>query len=105
MQKGDWVTFKNYNDEKTIVLPAIVEGVYKESGFCLIRPYNRDKGKFIDIKIRRDIEELTMYAKAAEKEDLKDLINLALDSGDKEWFYNLTDQLRGLECGGKTRTC
>jgi IDEAL domain len=93
---GDWVY---YDGEHYASLEGAL-GFVENVGYakCMVHFIKDRKGKKIDFKKNIDFEDLTPASEMfLDEPALKNMIDLALDTDDEEWFMELTELYKQLK--------
>jgi hypothetical protein len=93
LKVGDWVYYAGDNERLEGALGFIVQGTGFHFNVEFIQDY---KGKRIKRQRYCHVEELipASVIQPPNETQLETLINLALDTGDKDWFMELTEQYK-----------
>ncbi|WP_339148378.1 IDEAL domain-containing protein [Sutcliffiella sp. BMC8] len=96
-KKGDWVSISHISrDINPFALGSIgfVTVVHAEDESAKVLFLKHGSGKEIMRLECMNFENLSILPVSLEGEDLQALIDIALDSNDKEWFQELTERLQ-----------
>lgn len=93
LKTGDWVKGKSHEGELIIgYIENLEEGIIKTK---VISSDNKTiEGKIIPLQSKQ-VKKMPA-AKVANKEQIHFLIDLALSTGDEEWFFELTTKLNSI---------
>ncbi|WP_078379138.1 IDEAL domain-containing protein [Sutcliffiella halmapala] len=95
-RKGDWVRISQAigdTNPKAIGTIGFITDVNIEDEEASVMFLKHGSGKSIKRLEWMYLEELSIVPPTLEEEDLHALIDMALDTNDKEWFQELTDML------------
>lgn len=99
IKTGDWVYYDG--GYYTRLIGAIGYVVSCGESKCTVHFVKDNQGERIDFKYNFSYRELILAREIQlDEQALKNMIDLALDTGDKEWFMELTEKYKKIpKCG------
>lgn len=91
IKEGDWVDVKLVGTTEKLNGYVNRLNVIEGSGILEVCVWDDDLDDFIEVRVHR--LEINPALTETTEEDIKTLVDLALDMGDKEWFEELSARL------------